>query len=347
MTRPVLITIDEVLAKAVVDENADIRYLMNSIEVAEERYIVPAISDAFYEDFINKKNVVVNSGNQTALLASINTSLAAAGKNPIGSGDLQIGMMVNAIEMCPGNYQNLWNRFLWKIIAEAVDICAIIPSWTRSTAQGQMQNNPKTLSSDGQGSATADRKDIEYKIDTMCQQRLYPLIARMKKWIGEQGSYNLFPSREKNDGINKEGKGGIILGLYDDRSPNGPNLWQFDGRGYGYGNERRGCCGDGPGYASQAPQTAVCQLILEIVETPDPSQKYTMCNGMQIPLQYPTGMTLTIPHLIGLIVNQTIQIDNSDPFICSYDSSAGTFDNTAGGGFVDGNTVVINYNEIV
>lgn len=228
LSRPVLITVDEVLTKAVVDENADIRYMLNSIEVAEERFIVPELGNKFYEDFIAKKNVVVTSGNHDALLADINASLAAAGKNPISGSDLVNGMLVNAIELCPSNYQDLWNRYVWKIVAEAVDILAIVPSWTRSTAQGQQQNNPKSLSG-GEGSATADRKDVEYKVDSMVKSRLYPLLARMKEWIIEDGSYSLYPFSKKTDGVSKSSS--IIFDIYEENNPNGPDLWRYPGPG--------------------------------------------------------------------------------------------------------------------
>lgn len=234
LSRPVLITIDEVITKAVVDENADLRYLKNSIEVAEERFIAPALGDAFYEDFISKKNVIVAAGNRDALLASINASLAANNKAAIDGSKLVNGMMVNAIELCPANYQALWNRFLWKICAEATDALSVVPSWLRSTAQGQEHNNPKSLNSEG--AASGDRKDVELKLDNMYQQRIYPLISKMKKWIVENGSFTLYPdNKRKEDGINTQLKGGIIFGAYEDKNPNGPNMWDTTwGRGRRY-----------------------------------------------------------------------------------------------------------------
>lgn len=224
--RPVLITVDEVIAKAAVDENADIRFLLSSIEVAEERFISGALGSAFYEDFISKKNVEVTGGNHDALVASINTSLVAAGKNQITGADLVEGMIVNAIELCPDNYKALWNRFLWKITAEAVDIVAITPSWLRTTAKGQTYNNPKVLTSEQLGSASGDRKDVEFKIQTMCTERLYPIIESMKKWICVQGGYPLFDCGDDKGGCKGKGsviKAGIITGIYNDHDRLGHN----------------------------------------------------------------------------------------------------------------------------
>ena len=223
LTRPTLITVDEVITKAVVEENADIRFLMNSIEVAEERFIAPLLGDNFYEDFINQKNVVVTDANHGTLVTAINTSLASIGANPIAGTDLINGMMVNAIELVTdANYINLWNRFLWKITAECVDYLSTVPSWTRSTAQGQQQNNPKTLAGTIGDSGTANQKDIAFKMDKALQDRIGPLIDRMKKWMCNPTNQNQIALYDYsycfcNDGINANGKGGIILGAYDQK----------------------------------------------------------------------------------------------------------------------------------
>ena len=104
----------------------------------------------------------------------------------------------------------------------------IVPSWTRSTAQGEQQNNPKTIAGNGEGAATAGMKDIQYKVDHMAQARLYPLMAEMKKWICNTGGYTLFDCGclKDHDGISKR-QGGIILDIYEDRNQNGPDMWNF------------------------------------------------------------------------------------------------------------------------
>ena len=352
LSRPVLITIDEVIAKAVVDENTDIRFLLNSIEVAEERFIVQEIGDAMYEDFIGQKNVVVTNANHDSLLLQINASLAAANKNPIQSTDLVNGMMVNAIEFCQANYQTLWNRFLWKITAEAVDILAIVPSWTRSTAQGQQQNNPKTIGGTGEGSATADRKDVEYKVDSMVKTRLYPLIARMKQWIQTTGGYSLFPQEKKQDGISK--KTGIIFGAYEDVNPNGRNLWQYpyDVEDYDHDGDDRGCntgCASTPAPTPVTPQLTTWRSIKIYIKTaPDNNQYIPVGGGKVIQAQYPVGATVTpkkIGDAVGYLVNKpyfnNITI-NDQPFPDDqYSSPSGQFS----GGFVDGDYLKITFED--
>ena len=346
-------TVDEVIAKAVVDENADIRYLLNSIEVAEERFIAPALGDSFYEDFIIRKNVQVSVLNQATLLAAINASLAAAGKNPIVIDNLVVGMWVNAIELCPPEYQSLWNRFLWKICAEATDIMAIAPSWLRTTAQGQQYNNPKVLTSEQLGSASGDRKDVEYKIDSMVKQRLSPLLERMKQWIQQKGGYPLFKDAEgKSDGVSSK-VGGMIFGAYRDKNPNGPDMWQ-PGEGSSQGAASKPTRVAVPAYT---PAYITRSITVFIVAVPDPSLLITVGNGKKIYQQYAPGMTLTVvaheeapltdyAYLAGKYVNWPINISDGIQQIMSYGSGTGTFDN-APRGFVDGDYITINFQDYV
>lgn len=239
LTRNVLITTDEVVVKGAMDQNVDIRYITASIETAEERFIAPALGDKFYEDFINAKNVVVTDDNHDALVADINASLAAYGKNPISGAQLVNGAIVNAIELCNANYQLLWNRYLWKLTAECVDLLATVPSWLRNSAGGQQYNNPKVLTSEQIGSASGDVKDVQFKLDHMAQSRIYPIISRMKKWIYESNNYPLFDTRE----FDKKGKTamngtGIVMGIYQENNVNGRNLWEWP-YDENYGEERR------------------------------------------------------------------------------------------------------------
>lgn len=358
LSRPVLVTVDEVMAKAVVDENADIRFLLNSIEVAEERFIAPALGDAFYEDFINRKNVQVTQLNRATMLADINASLTAAGKPTIDISQLPVGLWVNAIEFCSLEYQLLWNRFLWKICAEATDVMAIAPSWLRSTAQGQQLNNPKSLTSEA-GSASGDRKDVEYKIDEMIQQRVYPLLARMKKWIQERGDYPLFKDNKKNDGISSK-TGGIIFGAYENKNPNGPDLWQ---PGTGRREEEHSGASGGRAVAVPAytPAYITRSITVYIRAVPNPNILIPVGNGVKIYGEYAVGDTLTImahvdapgadyAYLAGKYVNWPINISNGINQIMDYNSDTGTFDNTGHGGetgFVDGDYITINFQDYV
>jgi hypothetical protein len=241
--RPTLITVTEVLAAAPIDINADTNLIKNSIIAAEERWITEAIGENFYQDFLNQKNVQVTSENQASLLANIQASLTQYGVNPSPAPSLAsipIGSWVNAIDICPTNYQNLWNRYLWQICAESVAFMAAPQMWARINAQGVENNNPKTITGES-GSASISQKSLAYLIDNFENARVRPLIARMQQWICTTGGYTLFPyDCNKKDGINK--KNGFVLGVYKNERPNGPNEWQVP-LGYPAGWNASGGCG--------------------------------------------------------------------------------------------------------
>jgi hypothetical protein len=218
LNRAVLITVDEVITQCAMDQDADIRYIMNSIIVAEERWIRPALGNAMYRDLVTQKNVVVTADNQSDLVDAISASLVAAGKDPITADALPIGIMVNAIELVTNaKYVELWEQYLWKLTAECVDVSCVIPSWLRHTAAGQQKNNPVVVGGNTEGSATGDRKDVEYKIDAYIQSRIKPLIAAMEQWICDEGGFTLYPACKcegPKNGVSTKVKGGIIFGVY-------------------------------------------------------------------------------------------------------------------------------------
>lgn len=325
--RNVLITVDEVIIKAAIDDDQDPKYIRNSIEVAEERYIVPVLGEAFYEDFIEAKNKVVTAGNKSDLLVLINASRAAAGKNAIEESELVIGTVVNAIEFTSEVYQEFWNRFLWKVTAEAVDIVGIVPTWLRTTGLGQQLNSPQVLGGTTEGSASGGRRDVQYKADAMAQNRLNPMIERMKKWLCDKMAwYPLFDTCNcsKYTGISNR-KGGIILGIYDDDDVKETYVPVLPGKA--------------------APRTQECVIKVVIAAVPDESKEYMLCNLQTIPKEYPEGNTLTIPQLANKYISWPIFIDNEVCMDMDFDLATGTFDNTDNGGFQAGTKVTIKYIE--
>lgn len=219
--RPVLITPDEVLFHAATDKDADVRMILQNIIIAEERWIAPALGDDFYYDFVSKKNTKVTQANQASLLATINASLTAAGKATITTAAIPVGSYINAIEyITDAAYVELWEMFLWKLTAEAVDLATIVPSWLRSTAQGQQKNNPEVIGGNGQNSASGDRKDVQFKIDKAVQDRLDPLIERMHLWLCKrQSSYSLYTKAcecDNPDGVSFKRKTDWVFGAYSE-----------------------------------------------------------------------------------------------------------------------------------
>ena len=229
LKRNLLITADEVLFHAPTDQKIDARQIEQNIIVAEERWIANSICDKFYEDFISKKNKKVTTENKNELLTKINESLSIDGLNPIKESDLKVGMIINAIEFVDNEwYVKLWERFLWKLTAECVDMMTIVPSWLRHTSVGQQMNNPNTIGGNGAGSASGSVKEIDYKIHNVIQDRIDPLIERMHMWICQNKDH--FPLYCKDcgnvcgcgddgsspDGVSHVRKTNFITNLYDD-----------------------------------------------------------------------------------------------------------------------------------
>lgn len=223
LNRNVLITPDEVLFHAATVQDVDERQILQNIIVAEERFIVDAICDEIYEDFIEQKNKTVTSENQEEMITKINQSFESIGAIPITENDLPIGSIVNAIEFVTNeSYVRLWNRFLWKITAECVDFISTVPSWLQHTSQGQMMNSPKVIGGSGTNSSSGDVKDVSFKLDNTLHDRINPLLQRMEEWICKnKTSFPLYckPCMDcgcigKSDELAK--KSNFIIGIYED-----------------------------------------------------------------------------------------------------------------------------------
>ncbi len=225
--RNVLITPDEVIFHAATDAEIDERQILNNIIVAEERFIANTLGDKFYEDFISKKNVKVHVNNQADLLIKINESLILSGGYEIIATDIPIGTIINSIELVDDEwYVKLWERFLWKLTAECVDMMTIVPSWLRHTSSGQMMNNPEVIGGNAGGSVTGKMQDVKFKMNTSLQDRIDPLSERMQLWICQNKKYfDLYTkdcggtcgeSGNIPDGISSIRKTNFITNIYND-----------------------------------------------------------------------------------------------------------------------------------
>jgi hypothetical protein len=227
--RNVLITPDEVIFHAATDQEIDARQILQNIIVAEERFIANTLGDKFYEDFISKKNVKITANNRAAMLVKINATLLSLNKTEITLNDIPVGSIINAIELVENEwYVKLWDRFLWKLTAECVDMMTIVPSWLRHTSSGQQLNNPNAFGGNGAASASGSQKDVQFKIDTFLRDRIDPLTERMRLWICQnKEKFTLYEkscgdlecggqSGSNPDGISHLGKTNFILGLYND-----------------------------------------------------------------------------------------------------------------------------------
>lgn len=220
LPRKVLITTDEAIALGPTDETVSPRFILSAIQIAEERFIKPAVGKDIYYDFRDQKNVIVTDINKSYLEGLINDELNLT--TPI---ELTVGDIVNSLELVTNDwYKQLWNEHLWKIAAEAVIYIAIPTNYTRFTASGQMQNNPRTVAFDGQGagSQTAELKDVKFILDKTLMDRIDPLIAAMHEWICDNQTN--FPTYGKikeckcnATGISVERKTGFVHGIYNDK----------------------------------------------------------------------------------------------------------------------------------
>ena len=215
--RPTLIVPEEVHAKIASDETVDVRTLSQNIEVAEERIVVDALGNELYEELLEAKNRAVTEVNRADLLEKINVVLSAAGEPAIETRHLPVGTLVNATEFLNAPQLALWNRYLWRITAEAVDLMCTVPSWLRFTNKGQQQNNPKVIGGNGESSASGDRGDVKFKMDVQLQQRINPLVDRMQGWMRTNGTHTFLgwePACDIQEAPRRN-TGGFVFGVYD------------------------------------------------------------------------------------------------------------------------------------
>lgn len=220
---------DEVLFHAATDQVIDERQILNNIIIGEERWIANVLGDSLYEAFIDKKNKKITAINRPEILLAINADHAERDIPEIVEADLKIGMIINSIEFVDDEWMvKLWNRFLWKLTAECVDVATTIPSWVRHTSAGQMKNSPNVLGGNGQNSASAELKEVLLKLNLAIQDRIDPLMERMKMWMCKNrdnfssykidcGGYDCGSSDGSLDGISHLRKTNFITNIYKDQ----------------------------------------------------------------------------------------------------------------------------------
>lgn len=210
----VLITTDEVQFHAPTDHQMDPRVTLQSIIIAERRFIKPMIGAVVYDALIAAKNVIVTSGTLLAQQTEINTG-RGAGREVIV---LEIGDYVNSDTYLTTTQQALWNNYLHKITAECVYFTALPVVRSRMTSKGVIKNFPESIAST-QESVTVDLKDLKHLMDRSLQDRISPLIEDMHQYMCTTG----YVGYDKDCGCDSNGipqsrvkKSDIILGMYDD-----------------------------------------------------------------------------------------------------------------------------------
>lgn len=220
LPRKVLVTTDEVIAMGPTVENVDPNNLLHAIIIAEERFVKKFMCKNMYYKMRDEKNIIVGANNKSLLESKVNNG--NSGVDIL----LEEGEMVNAIEevTTPG-YKEWWFEYGWKLVAECVVYIATPTNWSRYTAQGEVQNNPKTITGSGEGSMSGDLKDVKWKMDKLLMDRIDPLIEAMHEWMCDnKASLPGFDCHDcskycsdhnTKDGISYKRKTGWVHNIYD------------------------------------------------------------------------------------------------------------------------------------
>ena len=212
--RNVLITTDEVIFHAPTKHTLDPRTIQQSIIIAEERFIRPALCNAFYEDLIAKKNLEITDANKEAQQLLYNNS-----KQPGAEAyNLKSDDVLNAMEYLSAEYKTLW-----KLTAECVMMVSTPEAFVQFSSEGVIHNNPIAGPMTSATITTPELKSVRWIMDKKLMDRIDPLIEAMHVWLcANKNNYPLYCKECECDanGVAYKRKSDIILSLYDDEPQN-------------------------------------------------------------------------------------------------------------------------------
>lgn len=209
---PVLITSDEVIFHAPTDHQVDPRILLQSIIIAERRFIKPLLTHIPYDSLTAMKNTLVTSGNMATLQSDLNASRAP-------NRDLIVlaeGDYVNSDTYLDATSLSLWKNYLHKIVAECVYFVSLPVNRSRFTSQGMMKNNPASITSSSE-SATINLDELKHLMDRTLQDRISPLIDDMHIFL----CTNSYPGYAHNCRCDDHGRFNskqtdVMFGMYEE-----------------------------------------------------------------------------------------------------------------------------------
>jgi hypothetical protein len=223
LMRNVLITTNEVIFHAPTKQTLDPRTIQNSIIIAEERFIRPALCHDFYEALLAEKNKEVTTENKESLQTQINESLPE-GSEPVV---LTVGSIVNAWEYLSSDNQVLWKQHLWKLTAECVMLLAVPEAFVQFSSEGVIHAAPVASPLNTTGVSTPELKSVRWAMDKKMMDRIDPLLEAMHTWLchtrkSEPAKYPFYCKECACDhnGVAYKRKSDIVLGLYDDEDYN-------------------------------------------------------------------------------------------------------------------------------
>jgi hypothetical protein len=216
LMRNVLITADEVIFHAPTKQTLDVRTIEQSIIIAEERLIRPALTDDLYYALCEMKNKEVTGENKTALEDQVNVGLLAAGEQPI---IFPVGTIVNAMEFLDADSKALWKQHLWKFAAECVMLSSTPEGFVQFGSEGVIHNQPASGPMNTSGMVTPELRAVKWVMDKKMMDRIEPLTDAMHAWLCRNKTK--YPLYQKDCGCDAKGtaykrKSDMILGLYDD-----------------------------------------------------------------------------------------------------------------------------------
>jgi hypothetical protein len=206
----VLITTDEVIFHAPMDNTVDVRNVLSNIIIAERRFIKPMLGYIVYNNLIDNKNLLVTSSNKATLQTIVNADRPDDREQIV----LNVGDFVNSDTYLNEQQQELWFNYLHKIVAECVWFCALPVNRSRFTSKGVIKNYPENIAQN-QESVTIDLKDLKHLLDKGLQERITPLIDDLHEYMCSVG----YPgyTRDCECGKTQTSKmSGVLFGLYDD-----------------------------------------------------------------------------------------------------------------------------------
>lgn len=218
----VLITTDEVIFHAPVDNQGDARTILQSIIIAERRFIKPILGSTLYQTLIDAKNKLVTADNIVEYQTAIDDE-THDDREPV---TLVEGDMVNSDTFLDSTQADLWHTCLHKIVAESVWFCALPVNRSRFTAQGIIHNFPQEALGTS-NSVSVDLRTLKHLMDRGLQDRISPLIDDMHSYM----CVSHYPGYTRECGCDGKGtpkKTDFILGMYDEDVPCGCRKRSYD-----------------------------------------------------------------------------------------------------------------------
>lgn len=210
----VLITTDEVIFHGPTDSTVDPRIIIQSIIIAESRFIKPLIGLGAYSKMVDSKNTVVTELNKDTLQTAVNEGRpSTSNREQIV---LRVGDYVNSDTYLTTTQLDLWQNYLHKITAECVIYTALVNNRARFTSKGVIKNSPNTIGNAGD-TATVDLYELKHLMDRTLWYRIGPLIDDMHGYMCKV-KYPDYTRACDCDGLSRDlyKKAGLSLSMYDE-----------------------------------------------------------------------------------------------------------------------------------